>query len=187
MIDFFLQDNETSPSIIKSVVDYKLNLLDFGRSENMPLFLEKCPLSLKIIIMKDLYFKHLLKFPLFENINTIFLEQLLATMKREIFFSGQAIVEQFDVDHRMYFIHKGEVYVIKEQDYMETVIGIRKSGEYFGESSGLWFSIPHEFTYRARTLVEVLVLCSDDWMDLRRCFPKTSAEILSKAQSLGLI
>lgn len=111
-------------------------------------------------------------------------------MTREIYFSGQVIVEQYDVDHRMYFIHKGEVYVInqtKDKAYLEFVVGRMYEGDYFGDASGLWFSKPQSFTYRARTLVEVIVLHCDDWMDLRRSFPETAELILKKARTLRII
>ncbi|KAK6621606.1 hypothetical protein RUM44_001413 [Polyplax serrata] len=189
-LESYLVSKDTSPILVSSVLEYKFNLLEFGRSESMPTFLVKSPTSIRISIMRDLYLVHLKKCPLFQSVNTDFLEQLLARMTREIYFSGQVIVEQYDVDHRMYFIHKGEVYVInqtKDKAYLEFVVGRMYEGDYFGDASGLWFSKPQSFTYRARTLVEVIVLHCDDWMDLRRSFPETAELILKKARTLRII
>lgn len=155
----------------------------------MPTFLVKAPTSMKIGIMKDLYLHHLKNCPIFEKVNEIFLEQLLARVTREIYFSGQLIVEQFDVDHRLYFIHSGEIYVINQskEAYVEFVVEKMFGGQYFGLAQGLWFSLPHPYTYRARTIVEVIVLHSDDWVDLRRTFPKIATEILDVARNLRFI
>lgn len=109
-----------------------------------------------------------------------FIRQLVVHLKRCVFFPGNFLAEKGDVDGCMYFIHDGEVDVFEmhgENVIPREVLRKRRS---FGEASGL-FNKPHEYSYRAHTVVDALLLCYSDWQYLLKWFPASQEEIYSKA------
>lgn len=183
-----LQRHELSPSIMKDVLDYKLNILIATRSENMPTFLLNSPDSLKLGIMTDLYMSRLINSPIFRGVDLNFLKLLACRMKRAIYFPGQKIVEKGDVDNTMYFIHNGEVYIIDQTEgdaYIEFVVDHIYPGDEFGQVQGVASAFPHTNTYRARTVVEMITLYTRDWLDLKQAYPDEFSKIIQSTKNLA--
>ena len=53
----------------------------------------------------------------------------------KIYKHGEAIIRQGEPGDRMYVIQEGMVEVVQEQDGVETILAVRKQGEFFGEMS----------------------------------------------------
>ncbi|KAL0265512.1 UNVERIFIED_CONTAM: hypothetical protein PYX00_010841 [Menopon gallinae] len=182
-----LKRHELSLSIQKEVLDYKLNILIATRSENMPTFLLHSPDAIKLEIMTDLYLSRLTNSPIFKMVDLKFLRLVASRMKRAYYFAGQKIVEKGDVDYTMYFINKGEVYIADQTEgdaYVEYVVDHMFAGEVFGQLQGVAIAFPHKNTYIARTVVEMITLCSKDWFDLRQAYKVEFNLIIEAARKL---
>ncbi|KAL0268632.1 UNVERIFIED_CONTAM: hypothetical protein PYX00_010490 [Menopon gallinae] len=182
-----LKRHQLSLSIQKEVLDYKLNILIATRSENMPMFLLHSPDAIKLGIMTDLYLSRLTNSPIFKAVGSKFLKLLSCRMKRAYYFPRQKIVEKGDVDYTMYFINKGEVYIVDQTEgdaYVEYVVNHMYSGEEFGQLQGVAIAFPHKNTYIARTVVEMITLCSKDWFDLRQAYQDEFHVIIENARKL---
>lgn len=182
-IPFAFQARDLSPTLVTKSKIYLIHLLDYCKEGAMPIFLIQAPNPLKVEIMGDMYADHLKKCYVFEGINYDFLKQLAARFERQVFFPGDYIVEKGDVDHSMYFVHLGEVYCMeqnKEYSALERPTYLVLKGEYFGIESGFFLNFPHENSYRAKTLSEVLVLHKDYWKDMREAFPHILTTIHEK-------
>lgn len=64
---------------------------------------------MKCEVMNSMFGHHLSQSYIFWQMEESFLKQLASFLKRFIFFPGNYIVQQGDIDHTMYFIHKGTV------------------------------------------------------------------------------
>src|SRR5579862_3677325 len=71
-----------------------------------------------------------------------------------LFEPGDVILQQGDHGDFAYFIQQGEVEVVRRDSEVETVIGLLRKGEHFGETA-LISNAPHQATVRARTRVRV--------------------------------
>ncbi|CAH1786243.1 unnamed protein product [Owenia fusiformis] len=116
------------------------------------------------------------KAPIFKDLNPGFLRMLAMSIKPEMFLPNQIIVSRGDVAHQMFFIHRGEVEVLSEDDD-DTPIAVLKSGKLFGEVS-LIYSLPRTATIRAATHCDIMVLDKSDLNLVLSHYP----EILPKLQ-----
>lgn len=80
----------------------------------------------------------------------------------------------------MFFIHDGEVDVLDVHGENVNPREILRKGKSFGVASGL-FNSPHEYSYKAHTVVDALLLIYSDWEYLLKWFPASREEILEKA------
>lgn len=151
----------------------------------MPTLITEAPSSLKQDLMNALYGHHIHHHFLFSKTHTDFTRQLLLHLKRCIFFPGNYIVEKGDIDGCMYFIHKGQVTVIDIQEKNEAVRELLVQGKSFGEAQGL-FMIPHQFSYKAHTIVDAISLHFEDWEYLMRWFPASKQSIYKSAAEFGV-
>jgi ABC-type multidrug transport system fused ATPase/permease subunit len=97
--------------------------------------------------------------------------------------SGDLICRQGSVGDELYFIGRGEVQILLEdEDGSERLLNTLHEGEYFGEISFLR-RIPRTATVRARTSVELHVLKRQDFDDLlERLGGEITAELDRTAQ-----
>lgn len=151
----------------------------------MPNLITEAPKYLREDLMKALYGNHIHTHFLFSKTHTDFTRQLLLHLKRCIFFPGNYIVEKGDIDGCMYFIHKGQVVVIDIQEKTEIMRELLVQGKSFGEAQGL-FMIPHQFSYKAHTIVDAISLHLRDWEYLMYWFPASRECIFKSAAEFGI-
>ena len=75
----------------------------------IPQFIKNAPYSLQCEVMTAMYGHHLSQSFIFYNLGDRFLAQLSTHLKRSIYFTGNYVVQQGDIDQTMYFINSGEV------------------------------------------------------------------------------
>lgn len=151
----------------------------------MPNLITGAPNYLKQDLMGALYGHHIYSHFFFSKTHTDFTRQLQLHLKRCVFFPGNFIVEKGDIDGRMYFIHRGQVTVVDVQDKTEITRELLVEGKSFGEAQGL-FVIPHQFSYRAHTIVDTISLQFSDWEYLMRWFPASRETIYKSANEFGV-
>lgn len=159
---------------------YSLQLFQRQRGEWMPEIVTEAPAYLKQDLMMSLYGHHLNHHPLFEDAHTDFLRQLVVWLQRCLFFPGNYLVEKGDMDGSMYFIHDGEVEVFDKNGNNLTFIGILTKNSAFGEAQG-FYNIHHNLSYKARTVVDALILKKNNWNYLLEWFPATHKQLLLQA------
>lgn len=126
--------------------------------------------------MYAIYGKHLENHFLFSKTHVDFLRQLVCHLKPYIFFPNNYIVEKYDVDSTMYFLHSGEIEVYDVMGKNMNLQKVLTSGFSFGEAQGL-YNIPHTHTYKAITVCDVLILRRSDWIKLIDLFPASKEQI----------
>lgn len=89
------------------------------------------------------------------------------------------------MDGSMYFIHDGLVQVFDKHGNNEMLRETLGKGKSFGEAQGL-LNTPHEFSYRAYTVVDAVILKLEDWEYLLHWFPASKEEIFNKAAQTDL-
>lgn len=151
--------------------------------------------------MNEVYGQHLRHSYIFSGTEEAFIRQLSLELKHVIFFPGNYIVQHGDSNQSMYFIHRGEVSIICYTQYnhcsiklfqvdiltvhsnlTETVHDVLHAGEMFGIAQGLYHGVPHHFSFRARTTVDIIRLQLNTWQDLLKFFPASRDLIYSKAE-----
>ncbi|KRT82034.1 cNMP binding protein, partial [Oryctes borbonicus] len=177
----YLQARNLSPKLYTKVSNYCFRLWHWQRGDWLPEMIQECPNSLKQNIMQLLYGKNLSNHFLFSTTHKDFLRQLIAHLERFVFTPGESIVETGDSDCCMYFINKGEVDVLEFEGKAEKKIVQLTPGMSFGEVQGL-FCISHQYSYRAGTVCEILVLKKSKWEYLLKWFPASREEINAKAR-----
>jgi Cyclic nucleotide-binding domain len=95
-----------------------------------------------------------------------------------LFEPGDVILQQGDEGDCAYFIQQGEVEVIRRDEQVETVIGLLRKGEHFGETA-LIGGAPHHATVRARTRVRVALLGKRRFLHMLRFVNPAQGDIMS--------
>ncbi|XP_045470321.1 uncharacterized protein LOC123677688 isoform X2 [Harmonia axyridis] len=136
----------------------------------------------------DVYGEELRNSYLFHNLQEPFLRQLSNYIVPVMFFPGNYIVQHGDSDQSMYFVHHGQVDVLTvHSNLTETIHDILHEGEMFGLPQGLFYGIPHHFSFRARTTVDIGVLTLKDWTDIMLLFPRAKEIIYKRALAIYTI
>lgn len=151
------------------------------------MLIRNAPSYLRQDIMKSLYMSHLETHFLFGKTHKDFLRQLVVHLERCIYFPGNYIVAQGDIDTTIYFIHKGEVGAYNyDQANREIYLHTLGTHMSFGEAQGM-NQIPFEMSYKALSTVEVLALRKAKWQYLLTWFPASEEELIRRSEEYGLI
>jgi CRP-like cAMP-binding protein len=103
----------------------------------------------------------------------------------ETYTPGQVIFHQGDDGDRAYFIHSGEVEVVREDKGAETVLARLTKDQYFGEMA-LLGNQPRNATVRAVTNVRVAVLGKRNFLLMLSVMPSTEKDILQTVHERAL-
>jgi Cyclic nucleotide-binding domain len=95
-----------------------------------------------------------------------------------LFEPGDVILQQGDHGDFAYFIQQGEVEVVRRDSEVETVIGLLRKGEHFGETA-LISNTPHHATVRARTRVRVAMLGKRKFLHMLRFVHPAQGDLMS--------
>ncbi|MFZ3216501.1 MAG: cyclic nucleotide-binding domain-containing protein [Candidatus Acidiferrales bacterium] len=90
---------------------------------------------------------------------------------------GQVIFRQGDVGNCAYFVHDGEVEVVREENGVEKKIATLSKGQYFGEMA-LISDASRNATVRAVTPVRVAILGKQNFLTMLRLLPSTQEDIM---------
>jgi len=95
----------------------------------------------------------------------------------ETYTPGQIIFREGDEGDSAYFIHSGEVEVIRQEDGDEKVIAKLAKGEYFGEMA-LLSNRPRNATVRAASNLRLAVLGKKNFLNMLSAMPSAEEDIL---------
>ena len=118
------------------------------------------------------------KVPLFQPCRTVFLSSLMMMLQQEVHKAGEYIVVKGEIGDRMYFINRGEVETLGDND---SVIRDLRDGDYFGEIA-LLLSQPRTASIRAKTDCDLFVLEQSDFKRILKDFPDFARTVLAVAR-----
>ncbi len=116
--------------------------------------------------------------PLFQPCRKVFLASLMMMLKPEIHAAGEYIVTRGDTGKEMYFINRGEVETLDEND---TVIRKLQDGDFFGEIA-LLLTQARTASVRAKTDCDLFVLEQSDFKRVLRDFPEFARSVMEVAR-----
>ncbi|XP_017785399.1 PREDICTED: uncharacterized protein LOC108568661 [Nicrophorus vespilloides] len=165
---------------VRKVLKYLVNLWTYDGGCNFPVLVDKLPSPLVKELKIELYLPLLMKSYLFNGTEELFLKNIAVLLDRSIYYPGNFIVYDCQIDECMYFIKSGQVEILTiNTNLTETIHDVLHEMEMFGLAQGLFNRIPHHFTFRARTKVEILTLQLEKWDYLLRYY-ENSKQIVYK-------
>ena len=96
----------------------------------------------------------------------------------EEFGPGQVIFQQGEEGDCAYFIHGGEVEVVKREGGTEQLVARLSKGQYFGEMA-LISNAPRNATVRSVSLVRLAILGKENFLTMLSLMPHTQEDILT--------
>ncbi|KAJ7946608.1 Potassium channel [Quillaja saponaria] len=131
-----------------------------AESLNHNQIIEQLPKSICKNICQHLFFPTVEKVYLFKGISREILLSLVAKMKAEYIPPREDVILQNEAPDDVYIIVSGEVEIIDCEMEKERVAGTLHTGDMFGEVGALCCR-PQSFTYRTKTLSQLLRLKTD--------------------------
>ena len=120
----------------------------------------------------------LARVPLFQPCRTILLASLMMTLKPAVYAAGDYIVTQGETGSEMYFINRGIVETLDEDNH---VIRTMSDGDFFGEIA-LLLSQPRTASVRAKTECDLFVLEQSDFKRVLKDFPEFARSVMTAAR-----
>ncbi|GMI88187.1 potassium transport 2/3 [Hibiscus trionum] len=149
-----------------------------AESLNQQHLVEQFPKSIYTSICQHLFLPIVEKVYLFDGISRETLLHLVAKMKAEYVPPREDVMTQNDAPEDVYIIVSGEVEIIEcEMEKEEVVVGTMHCGDLLGETGALC-SRPHRYTFRTKTLCQLLNLKTADLIKAMQAKHKDNVAIL---------
>ncbi|KAJ4824150.1 RAC-beta serine/threonine-protein kinase [Turnera subulata] len=159
----FVCRNRLPPRMKEQILAY-MCLRFKAESLNQHQLMEQLPKSICKSICQQLFLPTVEKVYLFKHVSKEILLLLVSKMKAEYIPPREDVIMQQEAPDDIYIIVSGEV-EITECDYeKERVVGTLKCADMFGEVGGLCCR-PQSFTFRTRTLSQLLRLKTSDLIE----------------------
>ncbi|XP_071851243.1 uncharacterized protein [Apostichopus japonicus] len=169
-----LRDQEVPEGLQKQVIGYyeylwvrKTSSTDDSLINNLPLTFhaEVSLCGTKYILDKA---------PMFKGLSDGFLRMLSLEIKPALYLPDQIIASRNEICHNMYYIQRGEVEVLAEDDY--TILATLRHGKLFGEVS-LIFSMPRTNAIQAASHCDLMVLEKGDLQKVLLHYPEVAKKL----------
>ncbi|XP_068626724.1 uncharacterized protein [Battus philenor] len=182
-----LRDTDLSEHQMNKMWDYVCELWNRQQGRQMPELVYKLPFRLRCQVMQAVYGSHIRESVIFSRTDDDFKRMLVMWMKHCVFFPGNYIVQRGDSDQCIYFIHRGEVEVLTvHPNLTESIYDVLGPEDSFGVAQGLYVGVQHHFSFRARTVVDIVYLKLDEWKYLLDFYPKSAKVVRKKVENVYL-
>ncbi|KAJ0177846.1 hypothetical protein K1T71_006719 [Dendrolimus kikuchii] len=182
-----LRDMDLSMHQMNKMWDYVRELWNRQQGKQMPELVHKLPFRLRCQVMQTVYGSHIRDSVIFNKTDDDFKRMLCMWMKHCVFFPGNYIVQCGDSDQCIYFIHRGQVEVLTvHPNLTESIYDILGPEDSFGVAQGLFVGVSHHFSFRARTVVDIVYLKLDHWKYLLDYYPKSAKIVRRKVENVYL-
>nr|XP_034828736.1 uncharacterized protein LOC117986036 isoform X4 [Maniola hyperantus] len=182
-----LRDTDLSDHQMNKMWDYVRELWNRQQGKQMPKLVYKLPFQLRCQVMQAVYGSHIHESLIFRKADNDFKRMLSMWLKHCVFFPGNYIVQCGDADQSIYFIHRGEVEVLTvHQNLTESIYDILGPEDSFGVAQGLFVGVTHHFSFRARTIVDIVYLKLDEWKYLLDFYPSSAKIVQRKVENVYL-
>lgn len=181
-LTLFMEREDVSDSLMDRISNYMEMLWLRTRGVVYPDLLREAPHYLQGIISYDAFAHLVVDHAIFKNFHPDCLRQIIQKMRTEIHFAGDYVQFKDTIDGTMYFIFKGEICVIEENELAQDVV-VKKLGRSrsFGVLQGIYNRFPHEYTYQANATTILITLKKTSWYHLLDYFPASSEQIYENA------
>ncbi|XP_037296930.1 uncharacterized protein LOC115445031 isoform X2 [Manduca sexta] len=182
-----LNDMDLSSHQMSKMWDYVRELWNRQQGRQMPKLVYKLPFRLRCQIMQAVYGSHIRESAIFGKTDDDFKRMLSMWMKHCVFFPGNYIVQNGDSNQCIYFIHRGQVEVLTvHPNLTESIYDVLGPEDSFGVAQGLFVGVVHHFSFRARTVVDIVYLKLDDWKYLLDYYPAAAKIVQRKVENVYL-
>ncbi|KAJ8719060.1 hypothetical protein PYW07_016616 [Mythimna separata] len=182
-----LRDMDLSVHQMSKMWDYVRELWNRQQGKQMPSLVYQLPFRLRCQVMQAVYGSHIRESVIFSKTDDDFRRMLAMWMKHCVFFPGNYIVQCGDSDQCIYFIHRGQVEVLTvHPNLTESIYDVLGPEDSFGVAQGLFVGVVHHFSFRARTVVDIVYLKLDQWKYLLDYYPKSAKIVKRKVENVYL-
>ncbi|KAM3966948.1 uncharacterized protein ACR2FA_011829 [Aphomia sociella] len=182
-----LRDMDLSDHQMNKMWDYVRELWNRQQGRQMPELVYTLPFRLRCQVMQAVYGCHIRDSIIFSKADDDFQRMLVMWMRHCVFFPGNYIVQCGDSDQCIYFIHRGEVEVLTvHPNLTESIYDILGPEDSFGIAQGLFVGVAHHFSFRARTVVDIVYLKLHQWKYLLDFYPKSAKIVQHKVENVYL-
>ncbi|XP_041968067.1 uncharacterized protein LOC121725268 [Aricia agestis] len=182
-----LRDTDLSEHQMNKMWDYVRKLWNRQQGRQMPKLVHELPFRLRCQLMQEIYGAHIRDSIIFRHTDDDFKRMVTTYLRHCVFFPGNYIVQRGDADQCIYFIHRGEVEVLTvHQNLTESIYDVLGPEDSFGVAQGLYIGVVHYFSFRARTVVDVVYLKLDEWKYLMDFYPKSAKVVQKKVHNVYL-
>ncbi|XP_054779279.1 potassium channel AKT2/3-like isoform X1 [Prosopis cineraria] len=171
----FVSRNRVSPRLKEQIIAY-MCLRYKAESLNHHQLMEQLPKSICKTICQHLFLPAAEKVYLFKGVSREILSSLAAKMKAEYIPPKEDVIIRSEAPEDVYIIVSGEVEIIDSEN-KEKVLGILQRWDMFGEVSAICCK-PQSFTYRTKTLTQLLRLKTSDFMEIMQTKKEDNIQML---------
>ncbi|XP_047991920.1 uncharacterized protein LOC125230706 [Leguminivora glycinivorella] len=181
----YLKHSGLNLTLLERVKQYTALLWQRQRGNWMPELVKEAPLCLREDLYVALYSYHLHDIPLFRSQPAYFTRQLATRLNRVVICAGRELIQEGDVFACIYFIHDGEVEKwTTDASGEKKLVSVLSTNGFFGLISGLFPETPVLYTFKTRTVVDMVFLRNRDWRDLLEGYPDIKRDLYAAAKHL---
>ena len=168
------------PSDLKDKInDYYEYLWESRRGYDESSILADLPKPLQTSISLFLNRDIIQKVPLFQNTSEEFIKDIILNLEPVVFTPGDYVVIKGEIGYEMYFISRGSVDVVSEDE--KIVYATLGTGSFFGEIA-LLFSAPRNATIKAREYCDCYSLNKETFDEILGRFPEFARKMREEAE-----
>ncbi|PIA41016.1 hypothetical protein AQUCO_02300057v1 [Aquilegia coerulea] len=172
----FIARNHLAPDLKEKILTYMcLRFKAEALTQNQ--LIEQMPKSIRESICQTLYLPTVEKVYLFKGVSKKMLLLLVADMKTLYIPPGEDVILQNEPTQYVYIVVSGELMIINCDNDEENIVGKLTNGDIFGEVGGLCCK-PQGFTFRTKTLSQILKLKTSDLTKAMETRPEDNTLIL---------
>ena len=168
------------PSDLKDKIsDYYEYLWESRRGYDESTILGDLPKPLQTSVSLFLNREIIQKVPLFQGTSEEFIKDIILNLEPVVFTPGDYVVIKGEIGYEMYFISRGSVDVVSEDE--KIVYATLGAGSFFGEIA-LLFSAPRNATIKAREYCDCYSLNKETFDQILSRFPEFARKISEQAE-----
>ncbi|MDA3959123.1 ion transporter [Oceanispirochaeta sp.] len=175
----FLRYKNIPHDLKNKIGDYYDYLWDSRRGYDESSILQDLPKPLKTSVSLFLNRGIIQKVPIFQGANEEFIKEIILNLQPVIFTPGDSVVIKGEIGYEMYFISRGSVDVVSEDE--SVVYATLGSGSFFGEIA-LLLSAPRNATIKAKDYCDCYSLDKDTFDQILVRFPEFAVKIREMAE-----
>lgn len=172
----FVCRNRLPPRLKEQILAY-MCLRFKAESLNQHQLMEQLPKSICKSICQHLFFETVEKVYLFKGVSKEIILSLVAKMKAEYIPPREDVIMQNEAPDDVYIIVSGEVEIISSVMEKERIVGNLHTEDMFGEVGALCCR-PQSFTYRTKTLTQLLRLKTNTLIEAMQIKKEDNIQIL---------
>ncbi|NJK39699.1 MAG: cyclic nucleotide-binding domain-containing protein [Oscillatoriales cyanobacterium RM2_1_1] len=176
-IQSYMGERKIPHPLQKQVRRYYQYMWEYSRDTSLGIeFLDELPNSLKAKVYLYLYQDLLQQVPLFQEVKSGFIEELVMKLEPIILPPGEYVIREGQIGHEMYFINHGALEAFSEENDKKTIYRTMSAGSFFGEIA-LLCSMRRTASVKTLTYCELFVLEKRDFLQVLNNYPQVRQKL----------